>query len=106
MPHHSSGCITAAGLWATLLLFGLLPAGRAGSVTGESVWDRSNAIQRAQSQLPAGATVTRTTCTEVNVRTGNYRYICTLEYPDPPRTMPAPGNAPAVSPSGANAPAP
>ena len=55
-------------------------AARAGSITAESIWDQQNAIQRAQQQLPANATVTNTRCTEVNVRTGNYRYICTLEY--------------------------
>ena len=69
----------------------------AGSVTAESIWDRTNAIQRAQSQVPAGATVTRTDCTVVNVRTGNYRYICTVFYADPPA---------APSPSAPSAPAP
>ena len=74
----------AAGLASAslLLALGAMPA-QAGSVTAESVWDRTNAIQRARSQLPAGASVTRTQCTEVNVRDGNYRYICTLDYADP-----------------------
>ena len=85
------------------LLLGLTAsAAQAGSVTAESIWDRSNAIQRAQSQVPAGATVTRTECTEVNVRTGNYRYICTVFYADPPAAAsPAPPNS-----SAPNAPAP
>ena len=65
----------------------------AGSVTAESIWDKRNALQRAQSQLPVGSTVTRTQCTEVNVRTGNYRYICTVEYSTTPS-------------SGSSAPAP
>jgi hypothetical protein len=71
----------------------------AGSVTAESIWDKRNALQRAQSQMPAGSTVTRTECTEVNVRTGNYRYICTVFF------TPAPtGTAP--TPSAPSAPAP
>ena len=92
-----------AWLSAPALLLGLAAApAQAGSVTAESIWDRSNAIQRAQSQVPAGATVTRTECTEVNVRTGNYRYICTVFYADPPAAA-----APATpSPSAPSAPAP
>ena len=76
----------------------------AGSVTAESIWDKRNALQRAQSQLPAGSTVTRTQCTEVNVRTGNYRYICTLFFTDPPAGAAAPPTAP--TPSAPSAPAP
>lgn len=75
----------------------ITPAALAGSVTAESIWDKSNAIQRAQSQLPAGASITRTECTVVNVRTGNYRYICTVFFNDAP-TVP--------NPSAPNAPAP
>ena len=87
-----------AWLSAPALLLGLAAApAMAGSVTAESIWDRTNAIQRAQSQVPAGATVTRTDCTVVNVRTGNYRYICTVFYADPPA---------APSPSAPSAPAP
>lgn len=70
----------------TSLVLALTASARAGSITAESIWDRGNAIQRAQSQLPAGATVTRTQCTEVNVRTGNYRYICTVFYEMAPAT--------------------
>ena len=41
-------------------------------------------------------------CTEVNVRTGNYRYICTVFYADPPAAA-----APATpSPSAPSAPVP
>ena len=79
-----------------LLTLAALPA-QAGSVTSESIWSQSNAVQRAQSQMPAGATVTRTSCTDVNVRTGNDRYICTVFYSDPPA---------APSPSAPSAPAP
>lgn len=75
----------------------ITPAALAGSVTAESIWDKSNAIQRAQSQLPAGASITRTECTVVNVRTGNYRYICTVFFNDAPT---------APNPSAPNAPAP
>ena len=75
------------------LLLALGSQAHAGSITAESIWDKKNAIQRAQQQLPANATVTQTKCTEVNVRTGNYRYICTLDYTLTP-------------PSGSSAPAP
>ena len=97
---HSPRRLAVLNSWlsAPALLLGLMAApAQAGSVTAESIWDKSNAIQRAQSQVPAGATVTRTECTEVNVRTGNYRYICTVFYADPPATP---------SPSAPSAPAP
>lgn len=106
-PHrlqHLSACgprLPAATLLLALAALAALPAlpAQAGSITAESIWDKGNAIQRAQSQVPAGATVSRTECTEVNVRTGNYRYICTVFYADPPA-------APAPSPSAPSAPAP
>ncbi|MEY3543950.1 MAG: hypothetical protein RLZZ247_107 [Cyanobacteriota bacterium] len=88
---------------ASALLLGLSPAAQAGSITAESIWDKKNAIERAQQQLPANATVTSTHCTVVNVSIGNYRYICTLEYTTAPGA-PAPSSA---SPSsGSSAPAP
>ena len=89
--------LTALPATAALAL-ALTPAAQAGSITAESIWDQSNAIQRAQQQLPANATVTNTNCTVVNVRTGNYRYICTLEY-----TTTSSGATPS---SGSSAPAP
>lgn len=90
---------------STGLLLLLAAPAQAGSVTAESVWDRSNAIQRARSQLPAGASVTGTRCTDVNVRNGNDRYICTLDYVIPaPAQAPAPATAP--SPNAPSAPAP
>ena len=88
--------LTALPATAALAL-ALAPAAQAGSITAESIWDKKNAIQRAQEQLPANATVTNTRCTVVNVRIGNYRYICTLDY----TTTPA---APASSESSAPAP--
>jgi hypothetical protein len=101
--HTSLSPLTFLRLWlpAPALLIGLLatPA-QAGSVTAESIWDKGNAIQRAQSQLPAGATITRSECTVVNVRTGNYRYICTVFFTDPPAATPA------ASPTAPSAPAP
>lgn len=75
------------------LALSLNPAAQAGSITAESIWDKKSAIERAQSQLPANATVTNTHCTVVNVRIGNYRYICTLEYtttPSSESSAPAP----------------
>ena len=70
-------------LAAALLLANQAPA-LAGSVTAESIWDRSNAIQRATSQIPQGATVTGSSCQEVDLRGGSTRYICTVTYSSPP----------------------
>jgi len=89
---------------AGALALGTADTAQAGSITAESIWDQSNAIQRAQSQLPAGASVSRSECTVVNVRTGNYRYICTVFYTDPP-AAPAPSPTPPSS-SAPSAPAP
>ena len=90
-PHWLPTLPLAAALYLT-------PAALAGSITAESIWDQSNAIQRAQEQLPANATVTNSRCTVVNVRIGNYRYICTLDYTTEPLS-PSPTN-------GSSAPAP
>ena len=73
--------LTAFPATAALAL-ALTPAAQAGSITAESIWDKKNAIQRAQEQLPANATVTNTRCTVVTVR--NWRYICTLDYTTTP----------------------
>lgn len=75
------------------LALSVSPGAQAGSITAESIWDKKSAIERAQSQLPANATVTNTHCTVVNVRIGNYRYICTLEYTTTPNpATPNPGS--------------
>lgn len=84
--------------FATLLALPLLlpllalPA-RAGSATAESVWDQSNARQRALQQVPQGATVTRTSCELISVGM-NDRYRCTVWY----ESTPAPTAAPAAAP--------
>ena len=49
-------------------------------ITAQSIWSQADAIQRASEQLPRGAVVTRTRCSEVTVRSGNFRSICTLTY--------------------------
>jgi hypothetical protein len=59
-----------------------LPA-QAGSVTASSIWNKSNAIERARQQLPAGAVVTAERCQETEVGMGNYRYLCTVEFSQP-----------------------
>lgn len=97
--------LSAAGLSGTLLLGALaaavaLPAGpaRAGSVTAESIFDRQATRQQARSQVPKGATVTRTVCEDLEVGLDNTRYRCTVYYtmtPTPAAT-PAPA-APATS---------
>jgi hypothetical protein len=93
-------------LGAGLLLASQAPA-LAGSVTAESIWDRSNAIERATSQIPRGATVTGNSCQEVDMRGGSTRYICTVTYsPAPPAQAASPDATPAASPSvpGSNGP--
>ena len=84
------GLLLAAGL----LLASQAPA-QAGSVTAESIWDRTNAIQRATSQIPQGATVTGSSCQEVDLRGGSTRYICTVTYSSaPPAAAPQPAATP------------
>ncbi len=81
-----------------VLLAGALLAGslsvisgpvRAGSVTAESVFNRQATRQRAMSQVPKGAKVTRTVCEEVEVGMDNTRYRCSVFYTTAPAT-PAP----------------
>ena len=84
---------------ALLLAAGLLlvnqAAALAGSVTAESIWDRSNAIQRATSQVPKGASVTGSSCQEVSMRGDSTRFICTVTYSSPP----APSNPKTAAPT-------
>ena len=76
---------------ALLIALGLSPAAAwAGTAVGESIWDRSHAIQQAMQSVPAGAKVTSTDCQEVEVGTGNYHYLCQVTYSDPP-SQPATG---------------
>lgn len=69
------------------LLAGLVvtPAERAaaGTAIGESIWDRSNARDRALQSVPTGAQILSTDCQTVEVGTGNFRYICRVTYGDP-----------------------
>jgi hypothetical protein len=86
-----TGALLAGGL---ALLAG--PA-RAGSVTAESIFDRQATRQQARSQVPKGATVTRTVCEDLEVGMDNTRYRCTVYYTMTP--------APAATPTPAVAPA-
>ena len=96
-PGRRPGLLLVA---AGLLLGSPAPA-LAGSVTAESIWDRTNAIDRATSQIPSGTTVTDTSCQEVDLRGGSTRYICTVTYsPAQPAPAPSPAAAPSASPSG------
>jgi hypothetical protein len=72
------------------LLLALLLAypARAGSATAESVWDRSDARQRALQQVPKGATVSRTSCEVISVGMGNDRYRCTVWFDSTPAPTP------------------
>jgi hypothetical protein len=84
---HLKVLIGAAAIAATLPLHNA-PA-QAGSITASSIWDKNNAIERAQEQLPAGAVVTARRCQEIDVR-GYTRYSCTVEFTQP--TPAATGN--------------
>ena len=75
-----------AGLLLTLALAAPL---KAGSVTDESIWDQGNALERARSQLPAGARETGHRCQTLQVR-NDLRYRCTVEF----STDPPPATAP------------
>lgn len=77
---HPKVLIGAAAIVAALPL--LIPAAQAGSITASSIWDKNNAIERAQEQMPAGAVVTAKRCQEIEVR-GYTRYSCTLEFTQP-----------------------
>lgn len=63
---------------ATGLLLALCVESHAESITAESIWNKENAIERAQQQLPPNATMSGFKCIVVPVR--NWRYICTVEY--------------------------
>ena len=77
---HPKILIGAAAIAATLPLLNA-PA-QAGSITASSIWDKNNAVERAQEQMPAGAVVTAKRCQEIDVR-GYTRYSCTLEFTHP-----------------------
>lgn len=97
MRHPAASAWLTALPAAAALVLAIAPQAQAGSITAESMWDKKNAIERAEEQLPANATVTNTHCTVVNVTIGNYRYICTVDYTTTPTT-------PASSESSAPAP--
>ena len=103
MRHRTAAAWLAAIPCASALLLSFSHRAQAGSITSESIWDKKNAIERAQQQVPANATVTNTHCTVVNVSIGNYRYICTLDYTTTPAAPAASGASPS---SGSSAPAP
>ena len=76
----------------SLMLLGLTLAAApalAGSVTADSVMGKSGARQEAMGQVPKGATITRTQCTELEVGMDNIRYRCTVWYSEPPKNPPA-----------------
>ena len=76
VPPHALICVPA--IRAALPLLNL-PA-PAGSVTASSIWNKSNAIERARQQLPPGAVISGERCQETEVGIGNYRYLCTVEF--------------------------
>ncbi len=93
----------------TLLLLPLLALPvRAGSITADSINDRSAARQAAMSQIPRGATITRTRCEDIQVGGfGLPRYRCTVWYNvQPPAPAPDGSESPGAPPDGSQVPAP
>ena len=90
-----SGLLLAAGITA---LWGLMPSAHAGSSTADSIWDRSNALQRAMEAMPAGATVTKQNCQTLEIGLDNTRYRCTVWWNDPPASPPASQPTPSTTP--------
>lgn len=76
----------------------LAGAAHAGSVTTESIFDRQATRQQAMSQVPKGATVTRTVCEDLEVGLGNTRYRCTVFYTTTPAS-PAPSTTAPAAPA-------
>ena len=63
----------------------------AGSITVDSIFDKQAAQQEALSDMPRGASVTRSECQEISVGLDNSRYRCTVWYVKPtPQTGPQP----------------
>ncbi len=63
----------------------------AGSITVDSIFDKQAALQEALSDMPRGASVTRSECQEISVGLDNSRYRCTVWYVKPtPQTGPQP----------------
>ena len=57
-----------------------LPA-LAGSATAQSIWNMGHALGQAKSQVPNGATVTGTNCSEIYVA-DDPRWTCTVTWND------------------------
>ncbi|WP_216908479.1 hypothetical protein [Synechococcus sp. CCY 0621] len=87
--------LTGALLAGVLAL--LAGAARAGSVTAESIFDRQATRQQARSQVPKGATITRTVCEDLEVGMDNTRYRCTVFYTTAPAKPVPATTAPATS---------
>ena len=94
---------------ASLVLLGLTltaaPA-LAGSITADSVMDKAGARQAAMSQVPKGATVTKTKCLDLEVGMDNIRYRCTVWFSDPPVQPPAAAPLPSATPAPASSSGP
>lgn len=91
------------------MLLGLsLAAGPAlaGSITADSVMDKSGARQEALEQVPKGATITRTKCQEIEIGMDNIRYRCTVWYTTAPVVSPAPAPLPGATPAPGSSTAP
>ena len=92
-----TGSLLSGALLAGSLALLAGPA-HAGSVTAESIFDREATRQQAKSQVPKGATVTRTVCEDLEVGLGNTRYRCTVFYTTTPAS-PAPSTTAPAAPA-------
>ena len=65
-------------LLLVVVLLGATPAW-AGSATAQSIWNMGHALGQAKSQVPNGATVTSTNCSEIYVM-DDPRWTCTVTW--------------------------
>jgi hypothetical protein len=95
-PSAMAPCFRLSGPLLTVAL--LAGPASAGSVTAESVFNRQATRQEAKSQVPKGATVTRTVCEDLEVGMDNTRYRCTVFYTTTPAS-PAPATTTPAAPA-------
>ena len=63
-------------------------------VSAQSPYSRSRALEAARSNLPPGAVVSGSSCNDVEIGDGNFRYFCQITYTVPvaPSAKPAPSS--------------
>ena len=63
-------------------------------VSAQSPYSRSRALEAARSNLPPGAVVSGSSCNDVEIGDGNFRYFCQITYSVPlaPSATPTPSS--------------